>query len=72
MARWHNRQMDPIKKLRAAYKELQTAKKSANQAHVNYADAAVVYGATGFTILNIERAMKLIEEVGQELANAKK
>jgi len=56
-----------FEKLRHAWYQLKLAKKSAETAKRYSTDHSVVFGTAGFAIENVEKAMKLIEEVGKDL-----
>jgi hypothetical protein len=56
-----------LKKLREAWRQLESAKKSVTNAQTHKTDAAVVFGCTGFAIEHINKAKRLIEEVGKDL-----
>jgi hypothetical protein len=58
---------DLLKKLREAWRQLESAKKSVNNAQTHKTDAAVVFGCTGFAIEHINKARQLIEEVAKDL-----
>jgi hypothetical protein len=55
-----------LEKLRQIWRELDCAKKSATQAKHYQTDAAVVYGAVGFALEHIEKAIKMVEELGRD------
>ena len=65
---WHAAEVsDLLNKLREAWRQLESAKKSVTNAQTHKTDAAVVFGCTGFAIQHINKAKRLIEEVGKDL-----
>ncbi|HSE22477.1 MAG TPA: hypothetical protein VLB68_12505 [Pyrinomonadaceae bacterium] len=58
---------ETLAKLRQAWKHLKSAKEAAAQARTYQTDPALVSGCAGFALEHIEKARKLIEEVGKEI-----
>ena len=58
---------ETLEKLREAWRQLTAAKKAASQARTYQTDPALVSGCAGFALEHIEKARRLIEEVGKEL-----
>jgi len=58
---------ETLEKLRHAWKHLKAAKEAAAQARTYQTDPALVSGCAGLALEHIEKARKLIEEVGEEL-----
>jgi hypothetical protein len=58
---------ETLEKLRQAWKHLKSAKEAAAQARTYQTDPALVSGCAGFALEHIEKARKLIEEVGKEI-----
>jgi hypothetical protein len=58
---------ETLAKLRQAWKHLKWAKEAAAQARTYQTDPALVSGCAGFALEHIEKARKLIEEVGKEI-----
>ena len=62
---------ETLEKLRHAWKHLNSAKDAATQARTYRTDPSLVYGCAGFALEHLEKARKLIEEVGKELGRRK-
>ncbi len=55
-----------LEKLRMIWIELKIARQCASQAQRYKTDHALVYGAAGFALEHLEKAMKLVEELGRD------
>ena len=63
---------ETLEKLREAWKHLKIARDAATQARTYQTDPALVSGCAGFALEHIEKARKLIEEVGKEIGRRAK
>ena len=55
-----------LEKLRMIWAELKLAKQCTSQAQRYKTDHTLVHGAAGFALERLEKAMKLVEELGRE------